>query len=151
MLGIIFGTLCLIGLIKVLSGGWHYRRFGYYGHHGRYGRRGGPGRWMMRRMFERLETAPGQEKVVLQAVHEVRNAAQKLWQDRREAQAAVAAAFRAPQLDAEKVNQVFAAFEAKLQELKKTAVQGLAQVHDALDERQRVELAALVESAGGWS
>src|SRR5215475_12529685 len=76
MFGFIIGTVCLIALLKVLRRGYGYGwshgcgpcGAGYDGsHHGRFG--GGFGRrWMLRWLFERLETTPGQERVILQAI-----------------------------------------------------------------------------------
>src|SRR5690242_15134806 len=92
MLGFLIGTVCLVALVKVVRhgrcGGWRYAHgCGYgggydsgcggwhdrgHGHgHGRWGggwSRGGfgPG-FMLRGLFARLETTPGQEKVIRDA------------------------------------------------------------------------------------
>src|SRR4051795_13388010 len=67
MLGFIFGTVCLIGLVKVIKHGRRWGGGGWSG--GRYG--DGPRRWMLRRLFQRLDTTPGQEKVISEAFDEL--------------------------------------------------------------------------------
>src|ERR1700678_438436 len=95
MLGFIVGTVCLIGLVKTLRWGRYHRGGGGcgYGHHGGgWGRRGWDGRgyqgdhdggwgggWggpsvLLRALFQRLETTPGQEKVIVAAYEEMRDA-----------------------------------------------------------------------------
>ena len=51
MFGFLIGTLSLIGLIKVIRNG---RGWGGHGFRG-----GGAKRWMLRRLFQRLDTTPG--------------------------------------------------------------------------------------------
>jgi len=66
MFGFIVGAACLFGLVRVLR----HARHGHFGHHGPFGRfRGGFGpRMMLRGLFERLDTTPGQEKVIAAAI-----------------------------------------------------------------------------------
>jgi hypothetical protein len=152
MLGILFGTACLIGLIKVTRGGWghgygHWRTRGCGGGHS--GRRGfGRGGWMLRGLFERLETSPGQERVILDAVDEVREAASRFHDESDTARRDVADALKGAHLDQEKVRGVFERFDAKAEDVKKALMSNLSKIHEALDERQRVELASLLESFG---
>src|SRR5579884_3245710 len=108
MFGFLFGTACLVGLVKTLRGGHCHRGYGHGcgagggcgpqggcgargwgGHHGHWGGHwggghwggghfgGGPARFMLRGLFQRLETTPGQEKVILAAVDQVREKARE--------------------------------------------------------------------------
>jgi Spy/CpxP family protein refolding chaperone len=154
MLGILFGTACLIGLFKVARGGryghghWGGGCGGYGGYGGRRGfRRGG---WMLRGIFERLETTPGQERVILDAVDEVRGVASKLHEDTDQIRKDVAEALRGAHLDQEKIRDVFSRFDGKAEDVKKVVMSNLAKIHEALDERQRAELASLLESFGRY-
>jgi hypothetical protein len=109
MFGFIVGTVCLVALVKVLrhghgwGGGWRYahgcgHHGGWHGHDHGYGHGpgfggGGFGRWrgrgfgpgfMLRGLFSRLETTPGQEKVIRDAFDKVREAvheARAEWKD----------------------------------------------------------------------
>ena len=134
MFGFLVGTLSLIGLIKVA-------RWGRYGH----GRRGGPRRWMMRRLFQHLDTSPGQEKVIA-SVSE--NAERVIWQAREQfvrSRGAYAKALRGETFDSAAVNEAFEAQQASVEEVKKAVREGMQQVHEALSPEQRNRLADLVE------
>jgi Spy/CpxP family protein refolding chaperone len=143
MFGFIIGTLSLVGLLKV----WRGR--GWYG-----GRRlgGGPRRWMQRRLFERLDTTPGQEKVFDAVLDDVE---QKAWAARdqfRGARGAYARAVRGEHFDGAAVSEAFDAQQAAVEELKKSVREAMAKVHEALRPEQRAELAQLIEFGphGRW-
>lgn len=139
MFGFIVGTLSLIGLIKVAR----------MGRHGRHGGRGGWNRWMLRRLFERLDTTPGQEKVVAEAVDEAQRV---MWQAREEffrARSEYAKAMRGEHFDGEAVKAAFEKQQQTVDEVKKTLKEKLAAIHEALDPRQRQVLAELIEFGPG--
>lgn len=136
MFGFIVGTLSLIGFIKV----WR---------HGRHGYRGGPRRWMLRRLFEHLDTTPGQEKVMSAAVE---NAERTMWQAREQvfrARTAYAKAMRSETFDTAAVNEAFDAQQASVDEVKKAVREGLQSVHEALSPEQRARLGDLLEFGPG--
>jgi len=136
MLGFIIGTLSLIGLIRVWKGGWH----------GGYGRGfGSPRRWMTRRLFEYLDTTPGQEKVLDQVLEDLEK---KGWASRDQfhtARSAFARAVRGEHFDGAAVGEAFDAQQGSLDDLKKSLREGMAKVHEALSPEQRVRLAELIE------
>lgn len=162
MVGFLIGTACLIGLLKVLRAGrrgecgaggcgahrWHG---GWHEHHSGWGAsevRGGGAFWL-RGLFERLDTTPGQEKVIKQALDEVMAATSlargELEQTRRD----VANALRGGVLDETQMGEMFARHDDKLREVRKAFVGALAKVSDALDEDQRRRLADLLERGLG--
>jgi Spy/CpxP family protein refolding chaperone len=133
MFGFIVGTLSLIGFIKVLRWG---RGYGGYG---------GPRRWMLRRLFQHLDTTPGQEKVISEAVD---NAQRVMWQTRSQffnSRSAFAGAMRGEAFDSAAVNAAFDAQQASLDEVKKAMREGMQAIHEALTPEQRTRLADLVE------
>lgn len=136
MFGFIIGTLSLIGLIKVARWGRYGRRgFGY----------GGPRRWMMRRLFEHLDTTPGQEKVIAAALED---AERKGWDAREQffrARSQYAKAVRGEHFDNEAVSAAFDAQQASFEELKKSFREGMQKVHEALNPEQRARLGDLLE------
>ena len=135
MFGFIVGTLSLIGLIKVA-------RWGRYGHHGR---GAGPRRWMMRRLFEHLDTTPGQEKVIASASE---NAERVMWQARDQffrARSSYAKSVRSETFDSAAINEAFDAQQASVDEVKKALREGLQSVHEALSPEQRNRLGDLIE------
>lgn len=149
MLGFVVGTLCLVGLVKVLRHGWWGDAHGRWGHHrGRGGWGFGPRR-MLRGLFERLDTSPGQEKVLVEVAEEISAAAAPLRDEARASRRAIADALRSPTVDEESLGALFARHDELLREARKHAVGVLARVHDTLDDRQRAALAALIERGFG--
>ncbi len=148
MFGFFFGTACLAGLIFTLRRArWHH----YYHGHGR-GGRGGRWSWRgrMRWLFERLDTSPGQEKVFVKAADELTESFEKLRDEFSASRAAVARALRGEQLDANSLRELHEKHDALLAHLRETLRTSLSQVHEALDPRQRRELADLIEHGWGY-
>ena len=174
MLGFIFGTVCLVALVKVLRHGhghhgWRYAHggcggHGYGGWHGHHGGRGygGPpwARWggggfgegfMMRGLFSRLETTPGQEKVIKDAFQNVRDTIKEArgeWQDKSE----LISLLRGETFDRTAAEGLSGKADASFAKVRVVIVEALAQIHEALDDRQRRILADFIESRGrgGW-
>lgn len=178
MLGFIFGTVCLVALIKVLrhgrGHGWRYAHGGcggrgWHGHHGHGGWGGGGrgfggppwARWgggggfgegfMMRGLFSRLETTPGQEKVIKDAFQKVRDTfkeARAEWHDKSE----VVSLLRGETFDRTAAEGLSGKADASFAKVRVVIVEALAQIHEALDDRQRRILADFIESRGrgGW-
>ncbi len=166
MLGFIFGTVCLVALFKVLrhggwGGGWrHAHGCGYNHNHGdgwgpgfgrfggRWGRGGGfgPG-LMLRGLFSRLETTPGQEKVIRDAFDKVREAAREArgeWRDTSE----LSSLLRGETFDRTAAEGISGKADASFAKVRVVLVEALAQIHEALDDRQRRILADFIESRG---
>jgi Spy/CpxP family protein refolding chaperone len=174
MLGFLIGTVCLIGLFKVIGhrrgwGGWgrhvHYGRFahagggcggyrgdGDYGGYDGYERQGfggfrrGGRNFFLRTAFERLDTTPGQEKVIKEAIDELREAGRKAKSELKEARPEVAHALRGEVFDENAVGGVVARIEGATESLRKAAIDAFAKIHGVLDDRQRSRLADFIES-----
>jgi hypothetical protein len=179
MIGFLIGTACLIGLMKVLRrgrchgygygygggcGGGMRRGWGGHGGHGGHGPWGGHEgqggrwgggdmpRWMLRGLFERLDTTPGQEKVILQAVEGLREQTRSAREALHATGGHAAKAFRGERFDESAMAEAFTKQDAALESAQKALFEALAKVHEALDERQRRELADLMErGVGPWS
>jgi Spy/CpxP family protein refolding chaperone len=168
MLGFLIGTVCLIGLIKTLRWGRHgHGGYGYGGGcgGGGYGRRGwggdswgdqehrggwGGGRNMMLRgLFHRLDTTPGQEKAIKAALEELYDATRSARGEVSAARADVAKVMRSPAVDEVLFGEMFSRHDNALETLRKAGIGAIAKVHDALDEKQRARLADLIESGPG--
>lgn len=147
MLGFLFGTVCLIGLIKVLrrGRGWH-GRWGAHGMHGYgYGHGGGPRRWLMRSMFERLQTTPGQEKAIVSAIEELREDRHILRDEAQQTRGDLARAIGGGFVDDATLEETFARHDRALAQVRVSFVEALKKVSEALDERQRKQLADLIQ------
>jgi Spy/CpxP family protein refolding chaperone len=136
MFGFVIGTLCLVALIKVV-------KHGHYGHHGWHG--GGHRRWMLRRLFYRLDTTPGQEKVIEEAFDELHAKREKLWGELRQTKSDLSGAFRGETFDEAKLRTAFERHDALLEELRTAGVEAAKKVHEALRPEQRREVAELIE------
>ena len=149
MFGFFIGTACLIGLVAVARRGhrYHHGHHGF-GHHGGFGRRLG-GRFFFHRILDRLDTTPGQEKVIREAIHDLKEEAWTLRREVRSTRSELADALRAPELDKALIDRVFAKHDEVIEKLRASLVNSADKVHGTLDERQRKQLADMIE-AGPW-
>jgi uncharacterized membrane protein len=146
MIGFLIGTACLIGLVATLK-----RGRGFHGRwrHGRGGRYGGWGaRAALRALFVRLDTSPGQEKVIAGVLEDLwttkREVGEEFIQTRRD----VARAMQGTTFDEAALSDAFARQDALLAKLRETMKTALATVHEALDDRQRKTAGSLIASGG---
>lgn len=169
MFGFLVGTACLVGLIHVMKrrrgyarggcgpGGWGG---GHWGHHGGWGRHGGWGHdggdgggrnpWWLRGLFSRLDTTPGQEKVIREVLGDLQQDGQSLRGEFRKARTDLASALRSETVDETALGEAFARHDEALERMRKGVVGALSKLHDALDERQRRLLAEWLESGRMW-
>ena len=138
MFGFLIGTLSLIGLIKVLRGGCHAWWHGGMGHG-----------WWLRGLFRRLDTTPGQEKVILESFESLRGAWSKFRGEAEKLRADVAKAFSGEHLDHEPLKAAFLRQDGLLEELRREMLVALEKIHEALDARQRKLVGEMLE-AGFW-
>jgi hypothetical protein len=150
MFGFLIGTACLIGFVATLRG----RRRGLFrggacggrwDDGGGYGRERGLRGGLLRALFERLDTSPGQEKVLRAAADELHAAGEKLRGEGRKTREDVAKVLRGPFVDEALFGEIFSRHDVAIEELRRAVVGALARAHEALDERQRARLADLVQ------
>jgi hypothetical protein len=137
MFGFVFGTLCLLGLFVVLRRGRRHR--GWYGPGRRYA--------ALRAALDRLDTTPGQEKIIRDALHQLGEHAREARREVLDTRADVARALESSELDAPLLHGVFQRHDASLEKLRSSALGALRTIHETLDERQRRTLAKWVGSA----
>ena len=148
MWGFVIGAACLYGLARMMRGGrWAYAHGpGGWGRR-RWKQRAG-GRGPLRWLFERMETSPGQERVIAEAADALRGTMGGWHDDAERMRSDVARSIRGESFDAAALEEAFARAEARLATVRETLRGQAARVHEALDPRQRAELADLV--ASGW-
>lgn len=142
MLGFLIGTACLIGFFKVA--GWGHHRSCHPSdrrRHGSFGERAA-----LRWLFERLDTTHGQEKVILEAVEELRTPLRDAREDWRATLPGLARATRGAELDHGAIAEIWTRHDRSLEAVRLAVTTSLARVHEVLDERQRRILADLLES-----
>jgi Spy/CpxP family protein refolding chaperone len=148
MFGFIVGTVCLIGLVKVLRrghgwhGSWSHDRYAW--NHGRGGRR----RWFMRSVFERLDTTPGQEKAIVQALDELRENKALVQDEAEHTRADLARVIAGGFVDDASLEETFARHDRLLAQLRVSLIEALKKTTEALDERQRKQVGDLLERTG---
>lgn len=202
MIGFIVGTVCLIGVIRLIRGRRHGscghgygRGCGYTSHHGGARDCGGGGGWrrhhggppwqrydrgdsyggergewgepsdrgdrddggdhgdrggpvMLRGLFERLQTTPGQERVIAEALRELRGAFKKAADEKAKGAKQVAEALRGDDFKVENMAEAFVHLESSVEAVRDASFSALAKIHDALDDKQRRLLADLVGRGG---
>ena len=174
MFGFLFGAAAVAGLFYVKhrrhqwarhggchggmhSGGGHWGR-GHWGRRGHWGGaghddwgapHGGSSPFWLRGVFARLDTTPGQEKVIREVFDEMRAHGRDLGAEFGRARTDVADALRADTIDATALGEAFGRHDDALDRMRKAGIGALAKLHEALDERQRRILAQWIESRGG--
>jgi hypothetical protein len=172
--GLIWGA-CAIGLIALLK----HRRFGRhcgegggYGYGGPWGGHGGwhghdgpdgfgvprPGgfrgfgfRGMMRGLFERLDTTPGQEKAIMKAIADLREAMGAARTEMKGSRQDFAEAFRRGPIDEAAMADIFVRHDTVISDTRRKAVEAVGRIHEALDDNQRAQVADLLEHGLGFS
>lgn len=145
MFGFIFGTLCLIAFVSVLSRRRYWRHHGYgFGCGGPFGRR--RGRWGLYGIFQELDTSPGQEKAIRAALGDLRRTLDELLPRFDSARGDVAAALRDEQFDAQKLEASIDGRSVELGQLTRAVSSALGKAHEALDPDQRRRLARIIEA-----
>lgn len=130
------------------GGGDHHDDFA--GRGGWDGPAGGRNPWWLRGVFLRLDTSPGQEKVIREVLGEMRDEGRSLREELRKARVDVATVLRSDSVDATAMGEAFGRHDDALDRMRKGLVGALAKLHEALDERQRRLLAQWLESGRMW-
>jgi septal ring factor EnvC (AmiA/AmiB activator) len=145
MFGFIVGTASLVGLIAVLRkeryGGWRHGP----GRGGKGAAHGGRRRWMLRWLYQRLDTTPGQEKVLAAAAEDMEARLRQMYSELEQLRKEAGRSLRGSQFDASAIRESFARQRAHLETLEESVVGHLGRGHEALDEAQRERLAELVQ------
>src|SRR5688572_23606255 len=113
MFGFIFGTACLIGLTVLLVRGRRHRWYGGYRQ-----RRG----YMLGAVLDRLETTPGQEKVIRDAVEEFTTSASGARREFRASREDLAKAIRNEALDSRSLEDAFRRHDGSIGDLRNSFV-----------------------------
>jgi hypothetical protein len=131
MMGFVVAALCAGGLV-FMSRRTH--RHGYLG---------------MGYVFRRLDTSPGQEKVIRNAIEELRSLGRD-WKTRAQGTRADLAQLIRRGATAAEVNTWLSERLGEFNQATPAAAEALTKVHDVLDDRQRETLANLVERGRGF-
>jgi len=123
--------------------------YGFRGHHG-FGGRGARGRWMLHALLSRIDASPAQERAIIHEVEKLQDRVRGAKGGVREARGDLAAALRGPVLDDAALGAVLGRVDAATGEARSAVVDALRGIHGLLDDRQRAEVADLLDRGGGW-
>ncbi|HEY0710244.1 MAG TPA: periplasmic heavy metal sensor [Polyangia bacterium] len=114
----------------------------------------GRGRGMslpLRFLSNRLDATPGQERALADAMEKFHAEVAPLHAEVDKTRADLAAAMRKSSFDEVAMGELFARHDDAIEKARRAVVGFGARVHDALDERQRDQLASLIERGHGFS
>ena len=154
MLGIIFGTLCLVALVATVRrrhGSFAYRPAWHpgfddvygVGHPSRFARRRLGRRNMLRALFARLDTTPGQEKAIVALLDGAWERARASRSELREAQREVGALLGSAVLERAALESALAHPRRLVDDYQQELTTLLIAVHEHLDDKQRRVLGEL--------
>lgn len=132
--------------------GWH-GPFGhdYGGHHGWHGRRSFRGRMMMHALFSRIDASPAQERAIIAEVDKLKDRVRAAKAGVKDARGDLAAALRGPVLDDAALGAVLGRVDSATGEARSAVIDALRGIHGLLDDKQRAQVADLLDhSGGGW-
>lgn len=121
--------------------------YGYHGHHGFRGRRG---RWMLHALFSRIDASPAQERAIIGEIEKLQDRVRGAKGGMKEARGDLAAALRGPALDDAALGAVLGRVDAATGEARAAVIDALRGIHGLLDDRQRAQVADLLDRGGGW-
>ena len=155
-LAIVIGVVALAAMR-----GSHRRCHGHYGYgwHGPYGpghhefrgfRRHRRARMMLHALFWRIDASPAQERAIIAEVEKLQDRLRGAKAGVHEARGDLGAALRGPVLDDAALGAALGRTDTAVSEARAALIDALRGVHAVLDDRQRGELADLVEHGGRW-
>jgi hypothetical protein len=122
--------------------GWYGpHRDGVFGH-------GGRRRWMMHGLFRRIDASPAQERAIVAELEKLEDRVHAAKAGVHDARGDLAAAVRGPVLDDAALGAVLGRIDAALGEVRAAMIDALRGVHGLLDDRQRGQVADLLERRG---
>jgi Spy/CpxP family protein refolding chaperone len=98
--------------------------------------------------FRHIDASPAQERAIIAEIDKLR---EKAWQARRamkDSRGDLGAAIRGPVLDDAALAEVLTRVDGATAELRSAGLEAVRNIHALLDDRQRAQVADIVE--GGW-
>jgi hypothetical protein len=129
--------------------GWCGPYGGYYGH-GRHGRHHARARMMLHALFMKIDASPAQERAIIAEVEKLQDRMRAAKAGLSDARGDLAAALRGPVLDDAALGAVLGRADTATGEVRSAVVETLRGIHGVLDDRQRSQLADILDRGGGW-
>jgi hypothetical protein len=131
--------------------GW-YGPFGHgwHGHHGWHGRHGGRARMLLHALFMRIDASPAQERAIIAEVEKLQDRVRGAKAGLHDTRGDLAAALRGPVLDDAALGAVLGRVDTATGEARAAVLDALRGIHGVLDDRQRAQVADLLDRGGWW-
>ena len=131
--------------------GWHGPYGHGFGHHGGIGRHNARTRMMLHSLFNRIDASPAQERAIIAEVDRLQERMRDARSGLRDTRGDLAAAVRSPVLDESALSAVLGRVDAATGDARAAILDALRGVHEVLDDRQRGQVADLLDHrSGGW-
>jgi hypothetical protein len=129
------------------GGGYHHGFGGHHGHGRGFG--GRRGRWMMHALFSRIDASPAQERAIIAEIEKLQERVHGAKVGVKDARGDLAAALRGPELDDAALGAVLGRVDAATGEARSAVIDALRGIHGLLDDRQRGQVADLLDPGVG--
>lgn len=115
-----------------------------------WGRRGGR-RWMLNAILARIDATPAQERVIVAELDRLQERVHGVKSNLKDVRGDLAAAIRGASLDDAALGGALGRADGAHAEVRSAAIDALRAIHGVLDERQRAQVADLLDrGGGGW-
>jgi hypothetical protein len=139
----------------------HHRCYGYHGygwdspygyghHHGFHGRHGHKRR-MLHALLARIEASPAQERAIIGEVEKLQERVRAAKAGLGDTRGDLAAALRGAVLDDAALGAVLGRVDVATGEARSAVIDAVRNIHGVLDDKQRSQVADLVDRGGGWA
>jgi hypothetical protein len=131
------------------GGGCHSGYRGWHGHWHGHHHRGGPGRWMLHAALGRIDASPAQERAIIGEIEKLQERVYSAKRNLKDARGDLGAAIRGPVLDDAALGAVLGRVDGATGEARTALIEALRNIHAVLDDRQRAQVAEMLEHGGG--
>jgi uncharacterized membrane protein len=105
---------------------------------------------MVHALLSRIDASPAQERAIIGEVEKLQDRVRGAKGGMRDARGDLAAALRGPVLDDAALGAVLGRVDAATGEARSAVIDALRGIHGLLDEKQRAQVADLLDRGGGW-
>jgi hypothetical protein len=132
--------------------GWYgpYEGYGPHGFHGGFRGRHGHKRRMLHAFLSRIEASPAQERAIIGEVEKLQDRMRAAKAGLKDTRGDLAAALRGPVLDDAALGAVLGRVDVATGEARSAVIDTLRNIHGVLDDKQRSQIADMVDHGGGW-
>ena len=146
-LAIGLGVLGFVAARKARRCSRGYHGYGWHHHH-HHGWRGGGGRRGLYMALSHLDASPAQERAIINEVDKLRERLHSAKANLKDGRSDLAAAVRGPALDDAALGAVLGRVDTATAEARSATLDALRNIHAVLDDKQRAQLADILDR--GW-